>query len=163
VGDAVARRLKGEESTMAYTSDAKTSQQYQGPRSGDDRLAADMQHVADEAADAMKHRTREMADEAKDKGSDQMAGVSRAVHEAADRLGEELPQAAGYIHSAAAQLDSASAALRERSIEDLIGSFSSFARRQPAAAFAGSVLAGFALSRFLKSSAPHTTNTTKRD
>jgi len=29
--------------------------------------------------------------------------------------------------------------------------FGRFARRQPAAAFAGSVLAGFALSRFLKS------------
>jgi hypothetical protein len=32
--------------------------------------------------------------------------------------------------------------------------FSNFARRQPAAALAGSLLAGFALARFLKSSSP---------
>jgi uncharacterized membrane protein YdfJ with MMPL/SSD domain len=41
--------------------------------------------------------------------------------------------------------------LRNRSMEDLVDSFTRFARRQPAAAFAGSVLAGFVLSRFLKS------------
>jgi hypothetical protein len=153
--------IHDEEDIMAHTSDAKTSRQHQGPRSDDDGLAADMQHVADQAADAMKGRTRQMADEAKDRGTDQMTGVSRAVHDAADRLGQELPQAAGYIHSAADQLGSASAALRERSIEDLVSSFSSFARRQPAAAFAGSVLAGFALSRFLKSSAQRTAKRTQ--
>jgi hypothetical protein len=146
---------------MAHTSDENAARQHQGPRSGDDGSAADMQHTAAEAADAMKDRTRDMADELKGKSSDQLAGVSRAVHDAADRLGQEMPQAAGYIHSAADRFDSASTTLRERSIEDLISSFSSFARRQPAAAFAGSVLAGFALSRFLKSSSPPTSRGAK--
>ena len=102
----------------------------------------------------VKEEIVEAADEAKAKGVDQMAGVSRAVHGAADELGRELPQAASYIHSVADRLEDASSALRERSVEDLVSSFNNFARRQPAAAFAGSVLAGFALSRFLKSSAP---------
>jgi hypothetical protein len=106
------------------------------------------------AADDVKDEIVDAADEAKAKGVGQIAGVSRAVHGAADELGQELPLAAGYIHSVADGLESASSALRERSVEDLVSAFNSFARRQPAAAFAGSLLAGFALSRFLKSSAP---------
>ena len=117
-----------------------------------------MQDELKEVAGGVQEEVVEAADKTKAKGVDQMAGVSRAVHGAADELGRELPQAAGYIHSVADRLESASAALRERSVEDLVSSFSGFARRQPAAAFAGSVLAGFALSRFLKSSAPHSEN-----
>jgi hypothetical protein len=41
--------------------------------------------------------------------------------------------------------------LRNRSIDELIGTFTRFARQQPAAAFAGAVLVGFVLSRFIKS------------
>jgi hypothetical protein len=43
--------------------------------------------------------------------------------------------------------------LRERSLDDLMQSFGRFARTQPATFFGGAVVAGFALSRFLKSSA----------
>ena len=120
--------------------------------------AADVQDDLKGVARGVKDDMVETADEAKTKGVDQMGGVSRAVHGAADQLGRELPQAAGYIHSVADKLESASSTLRERSTEDLVSDFNSFARRQPAAAFAGSVLAGFALSRFLKSSAPRPEN-----
>jgi hypothetical protein len=114
----------------------------------------DMQDELKGMAGGVEDEIVDAADEAKARGGDQVAGVSRAVHSAADELGRELPQAAGYIHSVADGLESASSALRERSVEDLVSTFNNFARRQPAAAFAGSVLAGFALSRFLKSSAP---------
>jgi hypothetical protein len=43
--------------------------------------------------------------------------------------------------------------VRNQSIEDIITAIDEFARRQPVAFFGGSVLAGFVLSRFLKSSA----------
>ena len=122
------------------------------------KSAADVQDDLKGAARGVKDEIAEAADDAKTKGVDQMGGVSRAVHGAADQLGRELPQAAGYIHSVADKLESASSTLRERSVEDLVSDFNSFARRQPAAAFAGSVLAGFALSRFLKSSAPRPEN-----
>jgi hypothetical protein len=112
-----------------------------------------------EAQDALRHagdmvtdQARRTAEEAKAAGGSQIAEVSRAVHKAAEELSQGLPQAAGFIHAAADRLDRASSALRERSVEGLVSDFNSFARRQPAAAFAGSVLAGFALSRFLKSS-----------
>ncbi|XIA66826.1 hypothetical protein ACFIOY_13530 [Bradyrhizobium sp. TZ2] len=116
--------------------------------------AADVREELKGAAGGVKEGIVDAADEAKSEGVDQLSGVGRAVHGAADELGRELPQAAGYIHAMADKLEGASSALRERSVEDLVSSFNSFARRQPAAAFAGSVLAGFALSRFLKSSAP---------
>jgi hypothetical protein len=119
---------------------------------------ADVRDQLKGAASGENDEIVEAADEAKAKGVDQMAGLTRAVHCAADELGRELPQAAGYIHSVADRLESASSVLRERSVEDLVSSFSNFARRQPAAALAGSVLAGFALSRFLKSSAPRSQN-----
>jgi hypothetical protein len=120
-------------------------------RKGDS--TTDLEDEAKEVASDAKDEIVEAADQARARGVGQIAGVSRAVHSVADELGRELPQAAGYIHSVADGLESASSALRERSVEDLVSTFNSFARRQPAAAFAGSVLAGFALSRFLKSSA----------
>ena len=120
--------------------------------------AADVTEEVRGMAGGVKDRAVDAAEDAKTKGVDQMAGVAGAVHGAADELSRELPQAAGYIHSVADRLESASSALRERSLEDLMSSLNHFARRQPAAAFAGSVLAGFALSRFLKSSAAQPEN-----
>jgi len=114
--------------------------------------ADDMTSAAREAAGHVAEQTRDFAEEQKDAGADNMARLGRAVHGAADQLGRDLPQAAGFIHSAADTLQGAASSIRERSVEDLVAGFSDFARRQPAAAFAGSVLAGFALARFLKSS-----------
>ena len=103
---------------------------------------------------AKADETSEFAEQQKEAGADNMARLGRAVHGAADQLGRELPQAAGFIHSAADTLQGAASSMRERSIEEMVAGFRDFARRQPAAAFAGSVLAGFALARFLKSSSP---------
>ena len=43
--------------------------------------------------------------------------------------------------------------MRDRSMRDLVGEVESIARQQPVAFFGAAVLAGFALSRFVKSSA----------
>ncbi len=117
-------------------------------------MADEMTSAAREAAGHVADQTRDFAETQKAAGADNMARLGHAVHGAADQLGQELPQAAGFIHSAADTLQGAASTLRERSVEDLVASFRDFARRQPAAAFAGSVLAGFALARFLKSSRP---------
>src|SRR6266699_94301 len=105
-----------------------------------------------EAAEPLKQKARSAAEAQKAAGADQLSSLGAAAHGAAGEISKELPQAAAYIHSAADTLQSASSALRERSIEDLVSAFNNFARKQPTAAFAGSVLAGFALARFLKSS-----------
>src|SRR5262249_31609309 len=116
--------------------------------------ADEVKSAARDAAGNVVDETRDFAEEQKAAGADNMARLGKAAHGAADQLGRERPQAAGFIHSAADTLQGAASSMRERSIEDLVAGFRDFARRQPAAAFAGSVLAGFALARFLKSSSP---------
>ncbi len=106
----------------------------------------------DSATESVKSRAREMAEEQKSAGAERIDAFGRAVHGAADELGKEIPGAASYIHSAADSLQGASERLRRRSVDDLLARLDGFARQQPAAAFAASVVAGLALSRFLKSS-----------
>ena len=117
-------------------------------------VADEVKSAARETAGHVVDETSDFAEQQKAAGADNVARLGQAVHGAADQLGKELPQAAGFIHSAADSLQGAASAMRERSIEDLAAGFRDFARRQPAAAFAGAVLAGFALARFLKSSSP---------
>jgi hypothetical protein len=114
-------------------------------------LAEEADRIADTAA-SLKQEVRETAERQKDAGAERLEGLAEAVHGAADQLAGQLPQAAGYVHGAASRIESVSAALRDRSIEDLLQNAGRLARSQPAALFGGAVLAGIALSRFLKSS-----------
>jgi hypothetical protein len=104
------------------------------------------------AAQTVKNRARAVAEEQKEAGAERMDALGRAVHGAADELGREIPDAAAYVHTAAETLQDASRRLRARSVDDIVARLDRFARRQPAVAFAGCVVAGLALSRFLKSS-----------
>lgn len=125
----------------------------------EERRGGDTSSVLNSASEALKNRAAEairdtaegFVDERKAQGAERIKGLGKAVHGAADEIGKEIPQAAGYVHTAADRLESAADELRTRSVEELIGTFTRFARSQPAAAFAGAVLAGFVLSRFLKS------------
>ena len=94
----------------------------------------------------------DFAEAGKETGAERIGRLGRAVHGAANEIGKELPQAAEYVHTAGDGLENAAAHLRDHSVEDLFESFNRFARRQPVAAFAGAILAGFVLSRFIKSS-----------
>lgn len=102
----------------------------------------------------LTEQARTIAEEQKSRGATRLGGVARAVHNAASEIERDLPQAAGYIHEAADHIQRASAAVREQSIEGMVTAINDFARRQPVAFFGGSVLAGFVLSRFLKSTDP---------
>lgn len=104
-------------------------------------------------AENVKEETFDAAGEIKNKSADRIGGMTKAVHGAADELGQQVPELAAYIHSAADRIDGTAQNLRDRSVEELATSFSTYTRQQPAAAFALSALAGFALTRFLKSSA----------
>ncbi|HKD31786.1 MAG TPA: hypothetical protein VKC66_38500 [Xanthobacteraceae bacterium] len=123
------------------------------------RVAEDMSALGDkaksnmaEAAESAKVHARRIAIQQKDAGADRLGEVAGAFHGAARALEAGMPQTASCIHGAAAQLEDAAKALRHRSVDDLIGEIGSFARTQPAVFFGGAMLAGFALTRFLKSS-----------
>lgn len=109
-----------------------------------DQLSERVQPIADQA--------RHVAEEQKQSGADKLEGVARAVHTAADDIGKQAPQLAGYVHSGAQQLERASRMLRENSVDDLLQMTNRLAHERPLAFIGGSVAAGFVLARFLKSS-----------
>lgn len=104
------------------------------------------------SAESLKQDVRATAERQKEAGVERLEGLADAVHGAADQLARQLPQAADYVHSAADRIERVSESLRNRSIEDLLQMAGHFARTQPAALFGGAVVAGIALSRYLKSS-----------
>jgi ABC-type transporter Mla subunit MlaD len=107
-----------------------------------------------EATESAKAEARRIASQQKEAGADRLGEMAGAVHGAARTLEAGMPQVASYVHGAAAQLEDAAKTLRHRSVDELIDGIGSFARAQPAVFFAGAMLAGLALTRFLKSSGP---------
>jgi len=108
-----------------------------------------------EAIEPAVHQAASYAEQKKAEGAAGIGGMAEAVHRAAQEIEGEMPAAARYVHEAAARLEHASAALRNQRIEDMARSIGDFARHRPVAFLGGAFLAGFALSRFLKSSAQH--------
>jgi ABC-type transporter Mla subunit MlaD len=124
-----------------------------------DRIAEDISALGEkaksnitDAAETAKDHARRIAHQQKDAGADRLGEVAGAVHGAARTLEAGMPKVANYVHEAATQLEGVAKTLRHRSVDDLIEEIGGFARAQPAIFFGGAMLAGFALTRFLKSS-----------
>lgn len=132
--------------------------------------------LAGQSAEAVKEHAAEFADAAKDLASQTSAKIEEKVNEqrgvgadyvgnladtirrAASEFDADLPFAANYIRKAASQVESASNTLREGNFGDLVQDVQAFAKRQPTAFLGLSVLAGFGVVRFLKStSSPSST------
>src|SRR5205814_7070218 len=88
----------------------------------------------------------------KDAGAERINKMAGAIHGAAEELGREVPGAAGYVHAAASRLQKGADALRENDIGDLVSGFDELGHKQPLTVFGTAFLAGFAITRFLKSS-----------
>jgi hypothetical protein len=106
-----------------------------------------MPQMADVASEA-----EEVVERQKEAGAERVDEMAKAVHGAADELGKQMPQAAELVHAAASRLEQGAEALRERNLGDLAGTFTEMGQKEPLALFGGAVVAGFAISRFLKSS-----------
>lgn len=132
-----------------------------GASTAADRIPDDISSMTDraksdiaEAAETAKAEARRIASRQKDAGADRLGDVAGAVHGAARSLESGMPQMASYVHDAAVRLEDAAKSLRQRNVDDLVAELSRFARSQPALFVGGAMLAGFALTRFLRSSAP---------
>ncbi len=97
-------------------------------------------------------QAEQVVERQKEAGANRASEMAKAVHGAADELGKQMPQAAELVHTAASRLEQSADALRERNIRDLVGAVNDMGRTEPLALFGGAVVAGFAISRFLKSS-----------
>lgn len=111
------------------------------------QLTESAKGLASEAGDKL----RSAVEDQKNAGADYVSGVASSIRRAAGEF-DEIPQVGQYIRRAAEQVESVSEALRRRDLNELVGEVQDFARRQPTAFLGATVLAGFALMRFLKSS-----------
>ena len=116
--------------------------------------AADLKRQAKDAVHDMSVRARSAADEQKNVAAERVGGVARAFPVASDDLhdqGQSL--VAGYSRQVAEGLESMAQSLSRRSLGDLVEGVEDFARERPVAVLGGAMVAGFALARFMKSSA----------
>ena len=129
-------------------------------------LGAGLKQTAQSATDALRRQASELAqdvghelnktgEDQKMRGADAIRHVARAIDSAASELESQSPTVARTVHETARQVEGLSDNLSGRSVNELIQSATELARAQPALFIGGSVVAGFALARFLMSSAPH--------
>jgi hypothetical protein len=80
-----------------------------------------------------------------------MGSLAVAGHHAAGDIEEHFPQAARYIHDAAAGLEHISHLLRNPHLDEIAALIGNLRRKQPAAIMAGIALASLGLVWLLKS------------
>jgi hypothetical protein len=112
-----------------------------------------VQAQASEFGADVGHELSQVAEAQKIRGVEAMQGLARTANRAANELAQQSPTVARYVRDAAKQVEDLSSNIRGRSVTDLMHAATDLARSQPAVFFAGALAAGFALSRFLKSSA----------
>jgi hypothetical protein len=111
------------------------------------------QGLASDVAANAQDKVRRLAEDQKAAAAEQVEDVARVLDSAAEQVGRVLPEAAHYVREAASGVHRVSSAVRDQSIDDLLGMGLTFARSRPGTFFGGSVLVGFAIARFLKASA----------
>lgn len=152
--------------TGAGRSSAKPAVDENGPEPGRG-VAQKAKEQARHLAHGAKRQTRRVAERARDeveeivgrqraRAADRLGHVAQALREAGLRLneGEQGSDVGGYADRAAGQVERLCTYLRDTDLRGLLRDTEDFARRRPALFLGGTFLAGLALARFLKSSAP---------
>lgn len=117
-------------------------------------VAAELQSQGKDVAASAREQAEALGEQGKAMGAEKAEGIASAVRRVADDLESSSPEVARHVRAAAVSVEGVAGALRDRSLGDLLQDMSRFAQRQPAAFFGAAALAGFALTRFAKSSAP---------
>jgi len=89
-------------------------------------------------------------------GANALRSFAKAMDTAAQELESQSPAVARRVRDAAAQVESFTDGISNRSLGELVTAATDLARRQPTYFIAGAVLGGFALARFIKSSSSQT-------
>lgn len=147
----------GIDSELAGSSmSGKSSTTADSIKAGSARLANEARQYAGDMANRAKEKSRTMFDQQKESALGQVQSVAGAFRSTAGNLqGEGQDQIARYIGIVADQLESLGGRLREKDLDTLISDTQNMVRRSPGTFFAGTVVAGFLLARFLKSSSEH--------
>lgn len=114
---------------------------------------------ADDQGNSFMGRVRERAaaqlNSQKDRATEGIGTAAHAVRQSTQQLREQRHDTiAGYIESAADQLDRFASRLKDKNVSELVDDAQRFARRQPALFIGGAFALGLLGSRFFKSSSP---------
>lgn len=96
-----------------------------------------------------KEKASGLVETQKDAAADQVEDVARVL----DDVAKDAPIGAPYLRQAASSMHRMSSSLRERGANELLQEFGRFLGRRPGTLIGASLIGGFALARFLKSSA----------
>jgi hypothetical protein len=117
------------------------------------RVTDEAKQYASDMAGIAKEKSASMFEQKKEVAIGQAGSVAHALRSTADKLQEEgQGQVGHYINLAADQLESLSSQLRQKDLNTLINDTQNLARRSPGTFLASTVVAGFLLARFMKSS-----------
>jgi hypothetical protein len=111
-----------------------------------------VQRQGKQVADEAKARAEELTNEQMKIGAEHVKRIAGAVRAAADELNDSSPLLAHYARSMSSVFSGISDKMRNESPRQVLKNASDYASREPVAFFGAAVIAGFALSRFLKSS-----------
>lgn len=109
---------------------------------------------AGEMVDRAKQRATEAVNDQKGRVAAQIGGVASALREGTRKLREsDAAAVAPWADEAADRIESVGNYIRDKNAGDMAQDVQGFARRHPEVFIGGAVLLGFAVARFLKSSA----------
>jgi hypothetical protein len=124
-----------------------------------DAIKEDVGHMAGAAVergwhflDSAREQATNYVDRRKDDAAQSVADLAQSLRDACKQF-EERPNITAFVESAAGGLDELAETIRERSFNEIFGDVEEVVRRRPAAVAAASVVAGFLVARFIKSSA----------
>lgn len=117
--------------------------------------ARELKAIARDKGEELKERALDEAESRKGRASRHVQSVAFALEEAAETL-EERGESwlAGYARSGAEQVDRLTGYFEERDVREIARDVEDAARARPGMLIAGTFAAGFALSRFLRATAP---------
>jgi hypothetical protein len=116
--------------------------------------AGELKRQAEGATRDIRDRAFSAADEGKNAAAKRMESVAHAFRVASNDLRDQgQPMVAEYSGHIAEGLESMAQSLGRRNVDELVEGIEDLARQRPVAFMGGAVMAGFALARFMKSSA----------
>lgn len=100
-------------------------------------------------------KVRDIADEGKMQAKQALGGIVEAVRDVAHKLEDGgVGPLAKYAHQAADTISGWADSIDNKSVEELVGDARKLVRNSPAVAVGIALVAGFAVTRFLKASTP---------
>ena len=118
-------------------------------------LASQAKDETVKAASQARDQVNQLVSRRKDQAAERLGGLAGALRDTAHKLQEQDVDGFGqYADRAAEQVEKLSSYLKDHDLQGFVRDTETFARRHPDLFLGGTFLAGLALARFLKSSAP---------